>query len=71
MSYDTPDIVAKKAQYVISNGLAGSMFWDVSAGFVHEPFKESTSLMIAVIALDGQDRLRVARVYHLADVRQP
>ncbi|EED82727.1 hypothetical protein POSPLDRAFT_58726 [Postia placenta Mad-698-R] len=30
VSYDTPDIVAKKAQYVISNGLAGSMFWDLS-----------------------------------------
>jgi len=30
VSYDTPNIVAKKAQYVISNGLAGSMFWDLS-----------------------------------------
>ncbi|PCH38885.1 carbohydrate-binding module family 5 protein [Wolfiporia cocos MD-104 SS10] len=30
ISYDTPNIVTKKAQYVIANGLAGSMFWDLS-----------------------------------------
>ena len=29
VSYDTPDIVTAKAQYVINRGLAGSMFWDV------------------------------------------
>ena len=29
VSYDTPHIATIKAQYVQSNGLAGSMFWDV------------------------------------------
>ncbi|KZT65234.1 carbohydrate-binding module family 5 protein [Daedalea quercina L-15889] len=30
VSYDTPAIAKMKAQYVIDNGLAGSMFWDLS-----------------------------------------
>lgn len=30
VSYDTPHITTLKAQYVQNNGLAGSMFWDVS-----------------------------------------
>lgn len=30
VSYDTPNIATMKAQYVVSNGLAGQMFWDVS-----------------------------------------
>jgi chitinase len=30
VSYDTPNIVKMKAQYVIQQGLAGSMFWEVS-----------------------------------------
>ncbi|PIL27429.1 hypothetical protein GSI_10577 [Ganoderma sinense ZZ0214-1] len=30
VSYDTPDIAKLKAQYVESQGLAGSMFWDLS-----------------------------------------
>ncbi len=30
VSYDTPDIVRLKAQYVNATKLAGSMFWDVS-----------------------------------------
>ena len=30
VSYDTPHIASLKAQYVQSNGLSGSMFWDVS-----------------------------------------
>ncbi|KAF7377724.1 hypothetical protein MSAN_00195400 [Mycena sanguinolenta] len=30
VSYDTPDIVKLKAQYTNANGLAGSMFWDLS-----------------------------------------
>ncbi|KAI0916344.1 hypothetical protein AcW1_009855 [Taiwanofungus camphoratus] len=30
VSYDTPDIVTVKAKYVMSNDLAGSMFWDLS-----------------------------------------
>ncbi|KAH9849683.1 glycosyl hydrolases family 18-domain-containing protein [Lenzites betulinus] len=30
VSYDTPHIATIKAQYVQSNGLAGSMFWDLS-----------------------------------------
>ncbi|OCH89471.1 hypothetical protein OBBRIDRAFT_664377 [Obba rivulosa] len=30
VSYDTPDIVTTKAQYVMKNGFAGSMFWDLS-----------------------------------------
>ena len=31
VSYDTPHIATIKAQYVQTNGLAGSMFWEVSA----------------------------------------
>ncbi|KAI0708099.1 glycosyl hydrolases family 18-domain-containing protein [Cerioporus squamosus] len=30
VSYDTPHIASLKAQYTQSNGLAGSMFWDLS-----------------------------------------
>ncbi|VDB95643.1 unnamed protein product [Peniophora sp. CBMAI 1063] len=30
VSYDTPNIVKKKAQYVLDNSLAGSMFWDLA-----------------------------------------
>ncbi|KIY47749.1 glycoside hydrolase family 18 protein [Fistulina hepatica ATCC 64428] len=30
VSYDVPDIVAVKAQYMITNGMAGSMFWELS-----------------------------------------
>lgn len=30
VSYDTPDIASLKAQYVSDEGLAGSMFWEVS-----------------------------------------
>ncbi|KAJ4477165.1 glycosyl hydrolases family 18-domain-containing protein [Lentinula aciculospora] len=30
VSYDTPNIVKMKAQYVNTNGLAGAMFWDLS-----------------------------------------
>lgn len=29
VSYDTPNIVAAKANYVVKNGLAGGMFWEV------------------------------------------
>lgn len=29
VSYDTPHIATLKAQYVVSNGMAGQMFWDV------------------------------------------
>jgi len=31
VTYDTPNIVKKKVQYVISKGLAGTMFWELSA----------------------------------------
>jgi len=31
ISYDTPNIVKTKAQYVVSKGMAGSMFWELSA----------------------------------------
>ncbi|KAI5827326.1 glycoside hydrolase family 18 protein [Schizophyllum commune Tattone D] len=30
ISYDTPNIVKLKAQYVADNGLAGTMYWDLS-----------------------------------------
>ncbi|KAI0071673.1 hypothetical protein K474DRAFT_1606521 [Panus rudis PR-1116 ss-1] len=30
VSYDTPHIASLKAQYVVTNGLGGSMFWDLS-----------------------------------------
>ncbi|OCB91528.1 glycoside hydrolase family 18 and carbohydrate-binding module family 5 protein [Sanghuangporus baumii] len=30
VSYDTPEIATTKAQYVLSKGLGGQMFWDVS-----------------------------------------
>jgi chitinase len=29
VSYDTPNIVKTKAQYINANGMAGSMFWEV------------------------------------------
>ena len=29
VSYDDPHIAQLKAQYVVNNGLAGTMFWDV------------------------------------------
>lgn len=29
VSYDTPDIVKLKVQYLLSKGMAGSMFWEV------------------------------------------
>ena len=31
ISYDTPNIVAAKAQYVLEEGLAGAMYWEVGA----------------------------------------
>ena len=34
VSYDTPDIAKLKAQYVEAQGLAGSMFWDVSGSLL-------------------------------------
>jgi len=34
VSYDTPNIVKMKAQYVQANNMAGSMFWDVSCFFL-------------------------------------
>lgn len=30
VSYDTPDIISLKAQYINSKGLGGAMFWEVS-----------------------------------------
>ena len=33
VSFDVPQTALIKAQYVISNGLAGQMFWDVSCAF--------------------------------------
>ena len=30
VTYDDPKIASLKAQYVETNGLAGTMFWDVS-----------------------------------------
>ncbi|KAJ3484930.1 hypothetical protein NLJ89_g11943 [Agrocybe chaxingu] len=39
VSYDTPNIVRLKAQYVNSKGLAGSMFWEVR--FVSFPRQET------------------------------
>ncbi|KAH7201821.1 glycoside hydrolase [Fusarium oxysporum] len=31
ISYDTPSVVQKKAEYVLGHGLGGSMFWEASA----------------------------------------
>ena len=55
-SYDTPAIAQFKAEYVQKNGLAGSMFWDVSTiphiiCQVHTAEREADSLRAA---LDGQ-----------------
>lgn len=30
VSYDTPDIVTLKVQYINSKGMGGAMFWEVS-----------------------------------------
>lgn len=42
VSYDIPDIATLKAQYVRKKGLAGSMFWEVSA------FHRKESLMCSM-----------------------
>jgi hypothetical protein len=34
ISYDTPNIAAKKAQYIIDKGLAGAMYWELSGTHV-------------------------------------
>lgn len=34
VSYDTPNIVKIKTQYINSKGLGGSMFWEVSGPFL-------------------------------------
>lgn len=39
VSYDTPNIATLKAQYVVSKGLAGQMFWDVSGKVLHVNFR--------------------------------
>jgi chitinase len=31
VSYDSPNIVKQKAQYVIDKGLSGSMYWEASS----------------------------------------
>ena len=37
VSFDTPHIASLKAQYVMSKGLAGQMFWDVGANIPFLP----------------------------------
>ena len=44
-SYDTPAIAQFKAEYVQKNGLAGSMFWDVSDNICSVPFWVRSLLM--------------------------
>jgi chitinase len=35
VSYDTPNIIKTKVQYINAKGLAGSMFWEASHCYVH------------------------------------
>ena len=58
VSYDTPDIVRTKAEYVMSTGLAGCLFWEVRTRMSGQGrrFTPHTRL-----ALDRQDGCRVAR----------
>ncbi|KAL1941618.1 hypothetical protein VTO73DRAFT_7057 [Trametes versicolor] len=48
VSYDTPHIATIKAQYVQTNGLAGSMFWDLSTDKVG-----SDSLVVTTAGVYG------------------
>ncbi|RDB26841.1 Chitinase 1 [Hypsizygus marmoreus] len=48
VSYDTPNIVKQKTQYINSKGLGGSMFWELSTDKVG-----STSLVGTSVALLG------------------
>lgn len=42
VSYDTPNIATLKAQYVVTKGLAGQMFWDVSGKVLHVDFTSNS-----------------------------
>lgn len=70
VSYDTPNIVTIKAQYVQNNGLAGSMFWDVS--IVLSALRRRTQSNIVIMtALDGPLRLAVPRDHGRERLRIP
>ncbi|KAF4457844.1 Chitinase 1 [Fusarium austroafricanum] len=44
ISYDTPDVVRKKVDYILNHGLGGSMFWEASADKEGDESLISTSL---------------------------
>ncbi|KAJ3988917.1 glycoside hydrolase family 18 protein [Lentinula detonsa] len=48
VSYDTPNIVKTKAQYVNANGLAGAMYWDLIC-IIFDTADASTSLVQNVL----------------------
>ena len=56
VSYDTPHIATLKAQYVQSNGLSGSMFWDVSTSLHPARTADPTDATCALAALHRQER---------------
>ena len=53
VSYDTPDIVTLKAQYINSKGLAGSMFQDVNQSYF---FNKGSKLNISALIYIALDR---------------
>jgi len=46
VSFDTPNIVKLKAQYIKSRGLAGSMFWELSGDKVDRDSLIETAVTI-------------------------
>ena len=54
VSYDTPNIAKLKAQYAMSKGLAGAMFWDVSRN--DKVLRCDVVSECVRIALDRQDQ---------------
>ncbi|KIJ44283.1 carbohydrate-binding module family 5 protein [Sphaerobolus stellatus SS14] len=55
ISYDTPNIVAVKTKYIISNGMAGSMFWSLDSDKNGSASLVSTSVGL----LGGLDQTQV------------
>ena len=58
VSYDVPDIVQLKADYVKSKSLGGCMFWEVCARVTFGAFSNSEH---DLLAFDGQDGAEFAR----------
>jgi len=58
VSYDTPNIVRTKAQYINSKGLAGSMFWELSTDNVGSLSLVGTSVSVLGTLDQTQNHIR-------------